>query len=356
MPMVETNMSIGFLGLLLLAGLVFLAVLGLVGVLSHPRAREALKIVFGGLAAIAMLVVLLGGFVFLARQQAVRTAVRTERAAVAAKTAQLRSLEAKIRAAESQWETLERVATPSADSLEAAEAELGAGQTKDSDAGVEAGEGKESPQPAAKELPKEKPAEAESESPPPDQVTVGPSIEKRPEWVGRKPYKENSVYCWPVVTDPRPDEEETFSEALPEAIRAAVREYVQTKLGLTSADARLVALDPDYAMTHLVDGDLWTEPVATSFGPWVRVHAMVKFDHEANVVLKERFAAAQVERRLWGAGAVACGLLFLLAVAYCYLKIDLASGGSRRWLLRFAAILVILVSILVTGGLAKMIL
>ncbi len=59
-------MSVGFLGLLLLAGLVFLAVIGLVGVLSHPRVREAAKIVFGGLAAIAMLVVLLGGFVFLA--------------------------------------------------------------------------------------------------------------------------------------------------------------------------------------------------------------------------------------------------------------------------------------------------
>ena len=349
-------MSVGFLGLLLLAGLVFLAVIGLVGVLSHPRVREAAKIVFGGLAAIAMLVVLLGGFVFLARQQTARTAVRTERAAVAAKTAQLKALEAKIRAAESEWEILERAATPSAGSLEAAEAERGAGQTKDSDAGVEAGEGKGAAKPAAKELPKEKPAEAESESPPPGEVPVGLSIEKRPEWVGRKPYKESSVFCWPVVTDPRPDEEETFSEALPEAIRAAVREYVQTKLDLESAAAREVALDPDYAMSHLVGGDLWTEPVATSFGPWVRAHALVKFDHEANVVLKERFAAAQVARRLWVAGAVTCALVFLLAVAYCYLKLDLASGGSRRWLLRFAAILVILVSILVTGGLAKMIL
>ena len=349
-------MSILFLGLLPLAGLVFLAILGLVGVVSHPRAREALKIVFGGLAAIGMLLVLLAGLVFLGRHQAMRIAVRTERAAIAARTAQLRALEAKIRAAESRWETLEGTAIPSADALEGADAEQGAGQTDDSDAGGGTGEGTEAAPPAAKELPKGKPAEAESDSPPPDQVTVGRPIEKRPEWVGRQPYKESSVYCWPVVSDPRPDPEETFSEALPEAIRAAVREYVQTKLDLESAAAREVALDPDYAMSHLVGGDLWTEPVATSFGPWVRVHALVKFDLEANVVLKERFAAAQVARRLWGAGGIACGLLFLLAVAYGYLKIDLASGGSRRWLLRFAAILVILVSILVTGGVARMIL
>ncbi len=41
-----------------------------------------------------------------------------------------------------------------------------------------------------------------------------------------------------------------------------------------------------------------------------RVHALVKFDHEANVVLKERFGGRAVARRHWCAGAVTLRLVF----------------------------------------------
>ncbi len=40
------------------------------------------------------------------------------------------------------------------------------------------------------------------------------------------------------------------------------------------------------------------------------MHALVKFDHEANVVLKERFCGRAVARRLWGACAVTLRLVF----------------------------------------------
>ena len=46
-------------------------------------------------------------------------------------------------------------------------------------------------------------------------------------------------------------------------------------------------------------------------------------------------------------------VLFFLALVYCYLKIDQVTDGSRRGLLRFAAILVILGLMLVAAGVAS---
>lgn len=377
----ETNIS--FLGLFVLAGLVglaILAVLGLVGLLTHPKTRDAAKTLFVGLAAIAVLVVLLGGFVFVAQRRAVEMTATTQQATVA-ELARLKAIEATRRA--DAHEKASQAAEALSSSPPVSDTEKPAEESKAPNAEDQTSGEKETAQPVEKGLPEEKPADsdgagadakaasrtdstavsedltippaAESASDQAGLLNVGLLLEKRPEWAGRRPYKENSIYCWPVVTDPRPDVDETLSEALPEAVRAAVGEYVETKLELGSAAARQVGLDPDYAMAHLIGNDLWTETVDTSFGPWVRLHALVKFDHEANVVLKEHWAAAQVTRRLWGAAAATCVVLFLLAVAYCYLKIDLLTGGSRRWLLRFAVIVVILVSILVTGGLARMI-
>lgn len=360
----ETKMAVSFVGVFVLAGvmgLMFLAVLGLIALLTHPKTREAAKILFGGLAAIAMLVVLLGGFVFLARHQFVQTAT-TQRAFVEAEVAKTKAIEAAHRAA---FEAERRTASQkvSGSSLETVPAgplattptEKKAEQTKPAAAEAKSGDGKQAAQPVEKESPEEKPAAA-PESARAEPSTAGALLKTRPAWVGQQPYKDNTVYCWPVVTDPRPDIEETLADALPEAVRAAVGEYVQTKLDLGSAAARQAGFDPDYAIDRLVGNDLWAETVDTSFGPWVRLHALVKFDHQANQLLQERWAAAQMMRRLWGAGAATCAALFLLAVAYCYLKIDLITGGSRRWLLRFAAILVILFSILATGGVARMIL
>ncbi len=229
--------SVGFLGLAFYSPGCFLRD-WMVGVLSHPRVgggEDRLRRLGGnrdaGCAA--------RRFVFLAGKQTGRTAVERWRAAVAAKTAQLKVLEAKIRAAESQWEALAKAATPPADSPGggrggggggAAEAERGAGKTKDSDAASRPA-AEEAAQPAAKSCRKKNRPRRYPNRP------RGPS-RRRPAHretsrMGRpQAYKEVGL-CWRGYRSAA--DEENVLEALPRH-PAAVREYVQrARPGIASA-------------------------------------------------------------------------------------------------------------------------
>ena len=102
----------------------------------------------------------------------------------------------------------------------------------------------------------------------------------------------------------------------------------------------------------MVGDDVWIEPLSLSVGEFVRVHALVKFDRQANQIIQEQWHQHQLNGRLWLAAGLLCVAICVLALVYCYLKIDLITGGSRRGLLRIAAILVILGLMLVAAGVA----
>ena len=56
----------------------------------------------------------------------------------------------------------------------------------------------------------------------------------------------------------------------------------------------------------------------------------------------QQWQRSVINSRLWGVGTAVAAVLLVLATLFAYLKIDLASDGSYRGRLRFAAAAVIL--------------
>ena len=379
-------MAVSFVGLFVLAGLaalVFLAVLGLITLLTNPKTRDVAKILLGGLAAIVLLVVLVGGLFMgvtgrhvqheMARRDA--TAARLKEIGERLHAEHAGALEEAIESHTVPEEKAPEAASDSAD--EAATAPVNSDVTAppnprergiteeavDVDA-IESSEDIDNAPVREEVKPKLEAAaepveDAEATPEEPEESNVGklsvaplPDV-NRPAWVERKPYKEGSVYYWPVAADPRPDADQAEFEALPEALQAAVADYINQKMRLGSLATRQVHLDPTYVRDQLVGEDIWIEPRNSPLGEFFRVHALVKFDREANSIIRETWDQERLQKRIWSAGGILAMVLFFLSLVYCYLKIDQVTDGSRRRLLRFAAILVILGLMLVAAGVAS---
>ncbi len=389
------DMAVSFIGLIALAGLaavVFLAVLGLITLLTNPKTRDLAKILLGGLAAVVLLVVLVGVLSLgVARQRVVHVhngpapewVVQDASPATALTTAPSDSeslnLDASTASIAEAVDPSEKDSSPSGDNEPATDSDVALppdprervaiDSTVDADApslseSVEEEAVTEEPELVAEEpMPEEPEVAAKEAATPPEEledsnvaelsVAPLPDTPNRPSWVDLKPYKEGSVYCWPIATDPRPDVLEAEEEALPAALDDAVADYVRNKLKLGSMASRQVHLDSDYLRNELVGEDIFIEPLSLSMGEFVRVHALVKFDREANSIIRERWDKQRLAGRLWSAGGFLAVVLLFLSLIYCYLKIDQVTGGSRRALLRFAAILVILGLMLVAAGVAS---
>jgi hypothetical protein len=72
------------------------------------------------------------------------------------------------------------------------------------------------------------------------------------------------------------------------------------------------------------------------------VHANVRIDAAAQEIIKNACRRSVVDVRLQAFGLYFTAGLLLLAAVWGYLKTDLATGGSRRGILRIAAGIVIL--------------
>lgn len=417
-------MAVSFVGLFVLAGLagvVFLAVLGLVALMTNPRTRDVARILLGGTAALAVMLVVVAGFLFtlrVERQENVRREARLEQlgqqfryketlpdpaesATLAAPAAVPDPLappekpadpvhhesdlvdgeaaKAGTEAAEAEAVVLEKPEPSDSPEAEPSKGEVGEAAGSETKPDPETAPDEEAVAPKKPDPPSSDQAEA-SEQPAdvaandtkavadgamdktavapkkPDgadsaKLSVPPLVDDgRPPWVDRKPYKEGSVYYWPVATDPCPDSTDAEEVALPKALHVAVADYVKGRLQLGSGAAGRVRLAPDYLRNNMVGDDVWIEPLSLSVGEFVRVHALVKFDRQANQIIHEQWHQHQLKERLWLAAGLLCVVICVLALVYCYLKVDLITGGSRRGLLRIAAILVILGLILVAAG------
>lgn len=398
------QMSVSFLGLFALAGLatvVFLAVLGLITLLTNPKTRDVAKILLGGMAAFAILVGLVGALFFGVRQQRVvvrEEAYHTRALQLEQKAKRVQQIEAGVDStssshaaavelppdprgrdtikpsdaldalAESESSDEDVVTKSEASTPETAaeQKEISAVPEKPEEASQETDNAATAEEPQEAVAPKkselvatpEEPETAavavEAEKSDVGQLSVAPlARDNRPEWVDREPYKEGSVYCWPVVSDPRSDADQAEQEALPEALNAAVADYIASKLRLGSVASRQVHLAPDYVLDQLVGDDIWLENRSLKVGEFVRAHALVKFDREANSIIREAWENQRLVSRLWSAGGFLAMALFVLALVYCYLKIDQVTHGAGRRLLRIAAILVILGLMLVAAGVAS---
>ena len=193
---------------------------------------------------------------------------------------------------------------------------------------------------------------AESEQPPPD--------DDRPDWVGTKPFKDGGVYKVPVTVGPWPTSEESM-KLLPAAVDEEIAKYAVRRLGRNAA-AKL-KLPRDYVMSHMIQKDVWEEPLKIdSFddvkhmvgrdvwentpnaadGEWTQLHALVKFDRDVNQRLDDGWANLLRIERLQAAGVLGAIAMIILAAVYSYLKIDLKTSGAYRGRLRAGALAVIL--------------
>ena len=223
----------------------------------------------------------------------------------------------------------------------------------------------ESPKPAtdASSAPAETSAaeKAKSEQPPP--------ADNRPDWVGTEPAKVDGVYRVPVTVGPWPTSEESM-KALPAAVDAEIAKYAVSKFGNQAAGK--LKLDFDYVISHMIQKDIWEEPLKIdSFddvkhmvgrdiwensanaadGEWTQLHALVKFDGEVKRRLDDDWARLLRVERLFSVGVLGAIVMIILTAVYSYLKIDLRTGGAYRGRLRagaLAAILAVIVAVLLT--------
>lgn len=174
--------------------------------------------------------------------------------------------------------------------------------------------------------------------------------EGKPAWVDREePFKDGSVYKWPLELELAVDSAEAEEKYLPGAVHQAIRGYIDSRLRLGKRAAARVRLPQDYIVENLIV-ETWPEPVHASTGDFVKLHVLLEFDRETNRLIEQRWAQHVAGERLWMAGGLLAFGLLWLASAFAYLRIDLATEGRYRRRLRFVAAAAILAVVL--AGLA----
>ena len=143
-----------------------------------------------------------------------------------------------------------------------------------------------------------------------------PVAARRPEWVDAAPKNVDSAYYVATKVGPYTTRLECDG-ALPEAVRATAAEYVGLWLGAEAAgDIRLPADDLQLRLVR----ELWEEPVPSSFGPMVELHAQLVFDAKAREWFKDEWNRAVALRRMRVAAVGLASVLGLLGAAYLALK------------------------------------
>lgn len=155
-----------------------------------------------------------------------------------------------------------------------------------------------------------------------------------PEWVGAPPRRTPEGYQVSVATDPFATPLECQRQ-LPEVLRRAVDQYVALYLGDEALAAR-IELPAEFILRQVVKAQ-WEESYESSVGPMVRWHALLLFDKQLNAQIDEAYHRCLVQYRVLRLGVLLAGVLALLAAAWAYLRLDLATGGRYRWRLRLAA-------------------
>ncbi len=344
--------QVSFTGLLVLAVIGTLVVGGIVAVmalLANPKTRAA----GAALLVIGFIVVLIGATIIFPMAVGHRRAVSVAQRAEAVRLAeehQRRAFEMDRHEAETDSPGTIPLEAP-AD--EAPPTTIDAPPPADNETNAETDPEADPEAANGAEQPAEEPSAGAGA--PPAEEEPG-AVEKRPPWVDKPPQTAGDVYQVAIKTDPRPNRAECESE-LPGAANLAISAYAETELKRSPQVARQVQLPQTYVRNQIVQQE-WPEPVQTSWGKWVQLHALLQFDQEAKqqiqndcdrvqLRLQEQWQQASVLRRLCYSGTGLATVLLLLSVLFAGLKIDQATDGSYRGRLSLAAVgLVLMVAAL----------
>ncbi|RMF99634.1 MAG: hypothetical protein D6741_08145 [Planctomycetota bacterium] len=163
-----------------------------------------------------------------------------------------------------------------------------------------------------------------------------------PTWVGAEPKMIDGAYVWPISVGPCLNEMECRAQ-LPGEVEKVITRYVAECEG-EAADVRLPW---SYVEKHiLTDTYLETRDVnisPTERQPVVILHALLRFDHQANAMIRDAALRGNYARRALATAAGFGGVLWLLSLVWAYLRIDIATKGRYRGRLRLALAAVIAV-------------
>jgi hypothetical protein len=154
----------------------------------------------------------------------------------------------------------------------------------------------------------------------------------RPAWVDAEPHREGDVYRMVITVGPYSTKAEC-QEKLPDKLQEAVSQYAATLIG---PEARDLSLPLDYLQAHVVK-ERWHDEKDYSVGPMFNLHVLLAFDREAKGRIEQLWRTAVVGERLVGVAGLLVLVLLFLSIVYAYLKADLATDGTCRGRLRFAA-------------------
>ncbi len=153
-----------------------------------------------------------------------------------------------------------------------------------------------------------------------DPVSVEAAKEKSaepPAWVSEGPHQLDGTYFEHLEAGPFASREECL-QALGPRLEKSVAEFVE--LHLNSAPGQSVTLDRS-ELWELVR-QVWYEPVDSSVGPMLTLHAQLGLDRKAQARLAQRWRQAESSTRMQIAWLVGSGLLTVLASIYVYLWLD----------------------------------
>jgi len=163
---------------------------------------------------------------------------------------------------------------------------------------------------------------------------------KPPAWVGAPPHVLGESYQKTIIVGPYPTRQDCDAE-LPNELQKELNRYVELCMGQPAGTTR-VELPYEFLREEVVRGE-WEETIQSPrVGQMTQLHVLLQFDRKVKDRILEERQRAVVAGRLWMTGGGLAAMLWLLAVMYGYLRIDLATGGAYRGRLRFAAILAIL--------------
>jgi hypothetical protein len=216
--------------------------------------------------------------------------------------------------------------------------------------------GKKLEQPAEKAEPSATAPAAKPEPKPTEDVT--PEAPK-PEWVGKSWHQRGNSAVFERDVEIYPYSSRMEADAkLPEAVQKAVDEFVE--IAFPDSEVKL-RLPPERLRKMVQDTYEQWRTIRSGDFLFLTLHAQVvvnKAELEPDYrVAQKNFAESQrtraAERRLWHSGPYFFGGFLFLATVWGYLKVDLATGGKRRGVLRVATFIAIL-SIAAAAALAVM--
>jgi hypothetical protein len=191
-------------------------------------------------------------------------------------------------------------------------------------------------------------ADISSDKAEPGESTKTSSAAQRPDWVGKPPSRVGDSYQMCVTSGPYTTQLECEAK-IPEAIQPALDEFVERYRGRDAVSQVHLSRDQ---IQHLIKTE-WEEDVHSSVGPMKQIHLLLNFNQEAKKFIEDAINSNIFIHRVAIAGTGLIGLWLCISVVWGYLKMDLATKGTRRGRLQLAAvaaILTIVATILSTVG------